>query len=110
MKEKSCPTCLKTHFFLFWVPDSSLSVIFENYDIIVCTNVVFFKVKKKLDLSKNINSNHYNSHNELKHEKKTPISNVCLGGCMIASKTKINVFLYKKLHSGCPSVTLHLKI
>ena len=31
-------------------------------------------------------------HNELKHEKKIPISNVCLGGCTITLKTKINVF------------------
>ena len=30
------------------------------------------------------------SDNGLKHEKK--ISNVCLGGCTITSKTKINVF------------------
>ena len=30
-------------------------------------------------------------HNELKREK-IPISNVCLGGCTITSKTKINVF------------------
>ena len=31
------------------------------------------------------------SHNELKCEKN-PISNVCLGGCRITSKTKINVY------------------
>ena len=32
-------------------------------------------------------------HDELKREKKNPISNVCLGGCTITSKAKINVFL-----------------
>ena len=30
-------------------------------------------------------------HNELKDEK-SPISNVCLGGCKITSKTNINGF------------------
>ncbi len=34
-------------------------------------------------------------HNELKC-KKNPISNVCLGGCTITSKTKINFSLWGK--------------
>ena len=33
----------------------------------------------------------HTAHNALKHEK-IPISNVCLGDCMITSKTKINIF------------------
>ena len=33
----------------------------------------------------------YQMHSELKHGKN-PISNVCLGGCTITSKAKINIF------------------
>ena len=38
--------------------------------------------------------------------KKMPISNVCLGGSTITSKTKINIFLKFFLHSGSPLKTL----
>ena len=42
--------------------------------------------------------------------KKNPISDVCLCGCMLTSKTKINVFWKNFLHSfRSPSGTLHLK-
>ena len=33
-------------------------------------------------------------------QKKITISNVCLGGCMIIPRTKINDFKKKFLHSG----------
>ena len=46
-----------------------------------------------------------------KNAKNIPISNVCLGGCMITLKNKINVFLKKFLHSRSPtSGNLHSKI
>ena len=47
-------------------------------------------------------------HNEIKREKKIPISNVCLGGCPITSKTKINVFeIFSSLR--VPSIKFFLK-
>ena len=47
----------------------------------------------------------HTAHNALKHEK-IPISNVCLGDCMITSKAKINVFLKKNSSEGSPKDTL----
>ena len=39
--------------------------------------------------------------------EKIPISNVCLGGYTITSKTKINIFWKKNRHSRSPSGTHH---
>ena len=42
------------------------------------------------------------SHNDLKREIFFLISNVCLSGCTITSKAKINVFYYCKYFEDSP--------
>jgi hypothetical protein len=53
----------------------------------------------------------YILHYELKHGKKSILAGpkVCLSGCMITLKTKINSFWYFFLHSKSLSETLHSK-
>ena len=71
---------------------------------IITKKVYDSKMLKKFFGGK-VSKSKYN--NELKCEKKIPVSNMCLGDCTITSKAKINIFENVSSVPGSPSETFH---